>query len=591
MTKNTFKFGELKIEASAIGSQGNAVLGIRDSGKTYTATLLAEKMFDAGIPFVAFDPIGVWRGLRIPGEGKGYPVVVAGGKDGDLPLTVAGAPEIVRAAMRGGVSLVIDLFDMALSKNDWKRIVTICVRVLLHENTAYGMRHIFIEEAAEFAPQRPGPDQTVVYAEIEKLARMGRNSGLGYTIINQRAEEVSKAVLELCDNLFLHRQKGKNSLNSLAKWLDIGNAQGAKEIISSLSTLPQGECWAWMEGSDTPVRVKVPAKNSMHPDARAMRGQVKSGVKVKEGVDVKSFVSKMKSSLTTIEAEADANDPVKLRKRIAELEKAIKAGKPAPAAGPDLKALARAQQEGHVAGFSSGYDEGVGAATKAFEAKQKVLIDTIARAASFANDLMTGKVKPLKKSQITPARVQPIYVAKSPVKAGDVVTFAPARKNSGPATLDGLTGPEQKIIESLIFWKSRGYDAPSKAQVGGIAGYKSNGSTLRGIFSRLSAYGFVIYPTTGQVSLTDAAPKLAAPSDEEARRLLFSVLGGPHQKVLEAMSEDRIYDKAEVAEATGYEAEGSTLRGIFSFLSTLEIVEYPQRGTVQVKPWAKEVLS
>jgi hypothetical protein len=47
-------------------------------------------------------------------------------------------------------------------------------------------RHIFLEEAAEFAPQRIGHDQGSIYAEIEKLARMGGNAGLGYTLINQR---------------------------------------------------------------------------------------------------------------------------------------------------------------------------------------------------------------------------------------------------------------------------------------------------------------------------------------------------------------------------------------------------------------------
>jgi hypothetical protein len=76
-----------------------------------------------------------------------------------------------------------------------------------------------LEEAAEFVPQRIGPDQGSVYAEIEKLARMGGNASLGYTLVNQRAEEVNKAVLELCDCLFLHRQKGRNSLTALSKWL------------------------------------------------------------------------------------------------------------------------------------------------------------------------------------------------------------------------------------------------------------------------------------------------------------------------------------------------------------------------------------
>src|SRR6185312_11748955 len=117
---NHIQLGSLSLDPIEIGSQGNAILGIRDSGKSYTATYLAERLFEAGIPFVAFDPIGVWRFLRVPGgpKGKGYPIVVAGGEDGDLPLNPASAPMIVEAAMQNGVSLVIDLFDMHISKAD-----------------------------------------------------------------------------------------------------------------------------------------------------------------------------------------------------------------------------------------------------------------------------------------------------------------------------------------------------------------------------------------------------------------------------------------------------------------------------------------
>ena len=288
-------------EAQTVASQGNAVLGIRDSGKSYTAVGIAERLHDAGIPFVTFDPIGKWRFLRTPGKGAGYPVVVAGGAEGDLPLTVDSAPELVRAAMQNGISLIIDLYDMEVSKADWKRIVGDSVRVLLYENGTNGLRHIFIEEAAEFCPQRVGPDQGRVYAEIEKLARMGGNARLGYTLINQRAEEVNKAVLELCDNLFLHRQKGRNSLNALSKWLDVADVRAGREIVASLPTLPQGECWAWMAGTDRPVHVKVPAKNSYEPDRRAMRGDVFP--ETKQSVQVDEFVAAMKRAL----ADGDKN--------------------------------------------------------------------------------------------------------------------------------------------------------------------------------------------------------------------------------------------------------------------------------------------
>lgn len=297
-------------DAQTYASHGNAILGIRDSGKSYSAMLIAERLHDAGIPWITFDAIGKWRHIRSPGRGKGYPVVVVGGVAGDLPLTVEGAPAIVRAAMKSGISVVIDLYDIKISKADWKRIVAACIRVLLYENEQYGLRHIFLEEAAEFVPQRPGPDQYVVYAEIEKLARMGGNCRLGYTLINQRAEEIAKAVLELCDSLFLHRQKGKNSLNSLAKWLDVADVQGgSRKIIQSLPTLPQGECWAWMSGDDRPLHIKVPLKNSFEPDRRAMGSQ--GHIPAQKRVDASKFVGTMKSLLDDMDAEKAAVEKAK----------------------------------------------------------------------------------------------------------------------------------------------------------------------------------------------------------------------------------------------------------------------------------------
>jgi hypothetical protein len=288
-----FNLGPLSIDAVEFASQGNAILGIRDSGKTYTATALAERLFDAGIPFFAFDPIGVWRYLRVPGHGRGYPVVVAGGKAPDLPLTVEGTPELVRAAMKAGVSLVFDLFDLHMSKGDWRKIVTQAVRVMLHEN--HDLRHIFIEEAAEFIPQKP--NDWIVYAEIEKLARMGRNSRLGYTLINQRSQEVSKAILELCENVFLHRQRGSHAIQALDKWLQVAEATERRKIIKSLPDLPRGQCWAWL-GGDTPLPptlVTVPEKNSLHPDARRLRGAV--AAMPAKPVDVAEFVARMQGRL------------------------------------------------------------------------------------------------------------------------------------------------------------------------------------------------------------------------------------------------------------------------------------------------------
>lgn len=275
----------------------NAVLGIRDSGKSYTATKAAEELFDdsPSIPFVAFDPIGIWWALRVPGKGKGYPIVVAGGRHADIQLTPGNAKDIVRAAMKAGISLVLDLHSADMSKGMWRKIVGDCTEVLMHENPDYGLRHVFIEEAAEFVPQRV--TDGYVFAAVEKLVRMGGNSKLGCTLINPRSADLNKSVLELCANVFLHRAKGKNTLTDLRKWFDLMDLSD-KEVQTIGNDLPymkSGECWALLNDVPRPIRFRVPEKNSKHPDRRDTAAVVAESERKRMSVD--EFVSDLKAKL------------------------------------------------------------------------------------------------------------------------------------------------------------------------------------------------------------------------------------------------------------------------------------------------------
>jgi len=48
-----------------------AILAMSGAGKSNAAVVLAEAMFDAGIPWVAIDPKGDWWGVRSSKSGKG----------------------------------------------------------------------------------------------------------------------------------------------------------------------------------------------------------------------------------------------------------------------------------------------------------------------------------------------------------------------------------------------------------------------------------------------------------------------------------------------------------------------------------------
>lgn len=551
MTKN-IRLGSVSLAIEDYASQGNAVLGIRDSGKSYSATYMAERLMDAGVPIIAFDPIGVWRFLRVGASGDGYPVVVAGGEDGDLPLTPQGAPEIVRAAMRDGVSLVIDLYSMNLSKADWKRIVESCLQVMLYENKAHGLRHVFIEEASEFCPQRVGPDQGLVYAAVEKLARMGGNALLGYTLINQRAEEVNKAVLELCDNLFLHRQKGKNSLLSLTKWLDVGDAKGAKSIIISLPLLPQGECWVWAAGSDTPVHVKMPKKRTFHPDRRAMRGTVVSIQK--KGLNVDAFVEQMKGSLAKVVEEAKANDPKALKARITQLEKERSQEKASPLVMFDPQAEEKARQEGFAEGSAA-----MAAKLMPVLRKANLVRSESAESADMLDAIMRDQ----------PAS-PPRSTSRQPVQNATV-------SQPRQASDDGvkLSGAERKILSALAPYPQ----GRSKRQVALLTGYAIGGGGFNNAMSSLRTKGWMdgrgdplTITEDGLEVLGDYDP---LPTGAALLAHWLGQLGKAERAILETLagSYPNPMDKSSLGFASGYEPGGGGFNNALSRLRTLELIE------------------
>jgi len=551
----TFHFGGVDIDAISYATAGNAILGIRDSGKTYTATALAELLFDAGIPFIAFDPIGVWRFLRHPGEhGRGYPIVVAGGAEGDLALTPASAPQIVEAAMANGISLVIDLFSIDLSKADWKSIVRDCVRLLLHRNKAHGLRHVFIEEAAEFAPQKIGYEQGQVYAEIEKLARMGGNSRLGYTLINQRAEEVNKAVLELCDNLFLHRQKGRRSLEALSKWLDVGNVREGKAIIESLSTLPTGEAWAWMQGADHATRIKVPAKRSLHPDRRVMRDD--AGAEVKPAVDVGKFVDAMRAAL----AKTAPAPEERKAKKIA----------PAAEAPPErARALAEAYEEGFRHGWNFGIARG-NEAVDTFRRKLGSLETALAEAVRPHQDpppqarakikaLQTRKPDPSRHPDPEPSRQLRAKSSQPPVEI--------------PASLNGQVGKGPLAMLAAL---RRCHPEPlTQAEWAVLAVFKRSGGTWRTYVSQLRTQGFIAQDGD-RFSLT-AAGLAAVPSPAEfpVADAWKQKLGSTPGRMLDALIEvfPETLDKANLADKARMIVEGGSFRTYLSKLKSNGLIE------------------
>ena len=275
-----------------------AILAIRGAGKTTTAKRMAEEMARCGLPWICFDPVGVWWGIRATPEGKpgGYPVVVIGGQHGDLPLEKGSGQRIAEALIAENVCAVVDLSRE--TKTFWHTFVTDFSLRLLALSPATP-RHLFLEEAPEFVPQRSSVFLTQRCKEaVERLVSLGRNSGYGCTLISQRPATVDKNVLSQCENLFVLRTTGPHDRKALTEWVEgHGLAHEVEPVfrMADLAVLPNGTAWFWSpEWLNQFVKVQITPSMTYHPGATRQVGKAIQSVEL---ADVAGFVAKLTRQL------------------------------------------------------------------------------------------------------------------------------------------------------------------------------------------------------------------------------------------------------------------------------------------------------
>jgi hypothetical protein len=279
---------DLTIPVDAV-AETFAIMGIRGAGKTNTAKRMAEEMCRKGLPWIALDPVGVWWGLRANKDGtpSDLPVVVFGGKHGDLPLERKAGKAMARAIVRENVCAVIDM--KGESKTFWRTfLVDFCLELM--ELDPESPRHVFIEEAPEFCPQRGNTDQTRRTTEaVERLVRLGRNQGYGATLVTQRPARVSKDVLSQCENLIVMRTTGKHDRQALAGWLEAHDREDYK--FKGLGQLKSGEAYFWSpQWLEMFQRVKIWESDTFHPGRTRRVGQQAQQAELG---DVSRFVSNL----------------------------------------------------------------------------------------------------------------------------------------------------------------------------------------------------------------------------------------------------------------------------------------------------------
>jgi hypothetical protein len=552
-------------------TQKFAFLGRTGSGKSYAATKLCEEMLARDIQTVALDPVGIWWGLRLAADGKspGLSLPVLGGLHGDIPLDPHGGAFIADLICDRGISVVLDVSQM-ISSEQSRFATAFADRFFFRKKSAASAVHLFIEECQEFIPQNipkgEGGAAQMLHV-FERLIKLGRNFGIGVSLISQRPQEVNKKGLNQTECMFAFQMTGPQERDAIQKWVE---SKGMDEDIAALlPALRTGEphVWSpsWLGISKT---IHVGQKWTFDASATPKVGAKSAKSRELSPIDLEQIKTAMQA---TIE-KAKADDPKLLRAEVAKLKaeiaKAAKAATPSPKEKivevPVLK-------NGQLDRTEKAIDR-----LEKFDAKIGERYQSLHAAVLSELGGLKRLIAPASHSSSVVVAPKPAPIIHRPATA--VPGAAPSDKKLGK-------GGKRRILTALAQRSGM-----TNRQIGVRAGLSSRGGTFANYMAELRTAGWIVdngeQRNITEAGLTALGSFTPLPTGSALRDYWFAKLGDSGKKrILAALC--GVHPKAltneeisQLVSATGKElaATGGTFANYMAELRTLELIESPSRG-------------
>lgn len=538
-------------------------LGTSGSGKTYGAGKLAEEMLSAGAQVIPIDPVGTWWGLRSSADGKraGHPILVFGGIHADLPLTPESGALVADILVDRGISAVLDVSDMTVGQMH-KFVSAFAERFFDRKKRNPSPVHIFLEESHTFLPQQlpPEPAAAVMLHRMERIVRVGRNYGIGTSQISQMPQAVTKKTLNMVACLFAFGTIGSQERKAVAAWFD---QNGGGDLVKELPGLETGVAWAvsprWLRITK---KLKFAAKRTFDSSETPKFGGPPPVPKVLAPVDVEQLKLAMAETI----AEAAKDDPTALRKRIAELERELKAK---PAAAPAPKVETKVVEKPVL----------TEAQLRRFEA-------AAGRLSEEANAVL-NTIKPVADAMYVVkasfGRPPPTFVDGAIPKSWTVTPRpAPRAPAEGPTTTTQAGGAlgkgERALLEALAI---RHPNPLTRRALGALAGYSASGGSFRTYLSAVRTAG-LITEQNGAISLSAAGEQAvdvaiaSAPRGSDAVIAMWrGRLGKGELALFDALiaAYPNEVTREDLGRVSGYESAGGSFRTYLSAIRTLGLVD------------------
>ncbi len=297
------------------------IVGKRGSGKSSTATRLAEQFIRSKVPIAVLDPVDVWWGLKAGATGTregGLEVYVFGGEHAELPLEPTAGALMADTIVDHRINAVFVVRQF--SNREKARFVTDFAEQMFKRNRA--VMHLFVEEAHEFIPQNPYKGEEEMQGRMTKLIREGRTSGIGMSVITQRPASVSTNARTQVEVLVAHRILGKHDRDAIDGWIEHHHLQTERQtVLGSLAELKTGEAWVWSPDFPEEKPLGLRRVNILMPETFDSRRTPKIGEKRREPKSLAPVdLAKLGEKMTATRERAKQTDPKLLQTRVRELE-------------------------------------------------------------------------------------------------------------------------------------------------------------------------------------------------------------------------------------------------------------------------------
>jgi hypothetical protein len=569
-----------------------ALLATKGAGKTYTGSVLAEETYEAGVPLVVLDPVGVWWGLRSSADGKGpgLPIVIMGGERGDVPLEESAGKVVADFIVAERVSVLLDLSH--LRKGPQSHFVTDFAEELYHKNRQ--PLFLIVDEADEFAPQRPVKGRERCLGAMEDIARRARARGIGSAFITQRSAVLNKDVLTQCPVLITLRTVGPQDIAAIDEWIKRhGDPEKRAQLMESIAAMPTGTAWVWAPEIGIFKRVKIRRRETFDSSATPKIGQKRIEPKTVADVDLDALQRRMAS---TIEKQK-ASDPKELQKEITRLRGEL-ARKPQVSVSEPVRIeipvitddqVKKLDQAAHLlADAQAKFEQALGAATEQ-------LADAFQEPVQLSRQILDAVTAVRSDGARSVAAAQRRLVPATPVA---VTRAAPRRPAAAPAAETGekLGLAERKILTVLAQYPQ----GRTIKQIAVLTGYAIGGGGFRNALGSLRTKGYVegrgdnIQSTEGGLTALGEWEALPAPGSELLAHWRGE-LGHAESEILRVLSEtypaamtpEEIAAQTTSAKGGPYEPDGGGFRNALGRLRTLELVD--GRGALTISKDLMEV--